>query len=89
MQSIGCCGWQTTIETAPVLQRQALAYARGVRNSSDLNSRRIRSAALDAFIRGRQYRGVVQGTTDPLKSLPSSEELLSVEEEEEEEEEEE
>jgi Protein of unknown function DUF262 len=63
--------------------KAALAYARGVRNSSDLNSRRIRSAALDAFIREKPYRGSVQDLADPLKSLPSSKELLSIEEEEE------
>jgi hypothetical protein len=59
--------------------KAALAYARGVRNSSDLNSRRIRSAALSAFLRGREYRGVAKRTPGPLASLPSSEDLLAVE----------
>lgn len=58
--------------------RAALAYARGVRNSSDLNSRRLRLAALDAFLRGNEYEAPQRQGDGPLKSLPSSEELMSV-----------
>ena len=61
--------------------KAALAYARGVRNSSDLNSRRMRSAALDAFLRGREYAGIDQHIIDsPLGSLPSVRELMSIDE---------
>jgi hypothetical protein len=55
-----------------------LAYARGVRNSSDLNSRRMRSAALDAFVRGIKYEGSNQHAASPLSSLPSTQELMSL-----------
>jgi Protein of unknown function DUF262 len=57
--------------------KAALAYARGVRNSSDLNSRRLRLAALDAFLRGIEYEAPRRQEGGLLKSLPSSEELMS------------
>src|SRR5262249_15907577 len=50
--------------------KAALAYARGVRNSSDLNSRRLRLAALDAFLRGIEYEAPRRQEDGPLKSLP-------------------
>lgn len=60
--------------------KAALAYARGVRNSSDLNSRRVRLAALDAFLQGREYEAPRRQEDGPLKSLPSAEELMSASE---------
>ena len=54
-----------------------VAYARGVRNSSDLNSRRLRLAALDAFLRGENYEAPRRPDGGLLKSLPSSEALMS------------
>ena len=57
--------------------KAAVAYARGVRNSSDLNSRRMRSAALDAFLRGVEFKATSRQEGGPLKSLPSTEELMS------------
>ncbi len=59
------------------VSKAALAYARGVRNSSDLNSRRLRLGALDAFLRGIEYDAPRRQEDGPLKSLPSSEELMS------------
>lgn len=56
----------------------AVAYARGVRNSSDLNSRRMRARALDAFIRGIDYKAEGRARGDgPLQSLPTPEDLMS------------
>ena len=55
----------------------ALAYARGVRNSSDLNSRRMRLAALDAFLKGIEYETPKRRENGSLKALPSPEELMS------------
>ncbi|QWF82087.1 DUF262 domain-containing protein [Amycolatopsis sp. CA-230715] len=57
----------------------ALAYARGVRNSSDLGSRRTRSAALDSYLRGKSFAAEQPfiERRDPLQLLPSSEDLLS------------
>jgi hypothetical protein len=55
-----------------------IAYARGVRNSSDLNSRRMRIHALDAFLRGVPYQTEERAGGDgPLQSLPTPEELMS------------
>jgi hypothetical protein len=57
--------------------KAALAYASGVRNSSDLNSRRLRSAALDTFLRGAEYEASRRQEEDPLKALPSSQDLMA------------
>lgn len=59
--------------------KAAKAYARGVRNSSDLNSRRARIGALGAFLRGEEYSQVEasEADEDPLKSLPSTRTLLA------------
>ena len=49
----------------------ALTYSRGVRNSSDLNSRRMRLAALDFFLRGVDYEAPQRQTMGLSKgSLP-------------------
>ncbi|WP_406692878.1 DUF262 domain-containing protein [Saccharopolyspora sp. ID03-671] len=57
----------------------AKAYARGVRNSSDLSSRRLRIASLDAYLRGIDFTipPTKQEQSDPLRSLPTADELLS------------
>jgi hypothetical protein len=60
------------------VHKTAIAYARGVRNSSDLNSRRMRAGALDAFLRGVAYQTEGRSGGDgPLQSLPTPEELMS------------
>ncbi|SDJ22540.1 Protein of unknown function DUF262 [Actinokineospora alba] len=58
---------------------RTMAYARSVRNSSDLSSRRTRVAALDAFLRGKpiSFEPTQVRTRDPLRSLPSAEILMS------------
>lgn len=58
--------------------KAALAYSRGVRNSSDLNSRRLRSSALSSFLRGVEFVLSVQPTHDPLSNLPDPHDLLQV-----------
>lgn len=61
--------------------KAALAYSRGVRNSSDLNSRRIRASALASFLRGIEYVSSPQRVQDPLSSLPSAHDLMQAAEE--------
>jgi hypothetical protein len=58
---------------------RAAAYARSVRNSSDLGSRRTRIAALDAFLRNKpiSFEPSPVRSRDPLRSLPTSEVLMS------------
>jgi len=58
--------------------KAAIAYSRGVRNSSDLNSRRLRSSALSSFLQGVEYVSSVQPTQDPLSYLPDPHDLLQV-----------
>lgn len=57
---------------------RAAAYARSIRNSSDLGSRRTRIAALDAFLQDRpiSFEPSPARSRDPLRSLPSPEVLM-------------
>ncbi len=59
--------------------KAARAYSRGVRNSSDLNSRRMRISSLDAYLRGDDFDLPVSPKldNDPLRSLPSLQDLLA------------
>lgn len=58
------------------------AYSRGVRNSSDLNSRRARASALSSFLRGVEYVSTDRHVQDPLSGLPDPHDLMQVTEEE-------
>ena len=62
--------------------KAVVAYSRGVRNSSDLNSRRMRSTALSSFLRGVEYVSQERHIQDPLSGLPDPHDLLQVTEEE-------
>jgi len=55
-----------------------LLYARGVRNSSDLGSRRMRARGLRAFVWGETSDGEIEQAKDRhLSRLPSIEDLLA------------
>lgn len=62
--------------------KAAIAYSRGVRNSSDLNSRRMRSRSLSSFLRGEEYVAAERHVQDPLSGLPDPHDLMQVTEEE-------
>jgi hypothetical protein len=62
--------------------KAAVAYSRGVRNSSDLNSRRMRSGALASFLQGIEYASSERHVQDPLSGLPDPHDLMQVVEEE-------
>ncbi|MGV9293748.1 DUF262 domain-containing protein [Amycolatopsis sp. NPDC003676] len=61
------------------VDERARLYARSVRNSSDLSSRRARIATLDAYLRGRKvsFEPPPARNRDPLLSLPPTEILMS------------
>lgn len=64
-----------------IYPRAAIAYARGVRNSSDLNSRRLRANALSSFLQGIEYVSSERHVQDPLSALPDPHDLMQVGEE--------